>query len=278
MLTELHCHTNYSKGRKIRVEGVNTVEEMIRTGAQKGIDVIAITDHDTVKAHAVARIAAKRHDILFIPGIEVSTSAGHIVALGIEEMIRPDLSVDETLDIIHDQGGIGIASHPFDVRREGIGKQCIKCDAIEAFNALNLERLSNWRADKFAGRNRKPVTAGSDAHSIEMIGYGLNNIKAERNIDSVIKAIRNGKNTIVGSYPNVSIIQKWSTLRLQMSYESTRNYIIKNYKWPKKQISLKMLSFVKKSPGNIDYVLLGLAYLGVGFSFAYNLGQQLGDL
>src|SRR3989338_3465694 len=73
MLAELHCHTNYSKGRKIRVEGVNTVEEMIRTGAQKGIDVIAITDHDTVKAHAVARIAAKRHDILFIPGIEVST-------------------------------------------------------------------------------------------------------------------------------------------------------------------------------------------------------------
>ncbi|MBI5332896.1 MAG: PHP domain-containing protein [Candidatus Aenigmarchaeota archaeon] len=278
MLAELHCHTNCSKDRKIRVEGVNSAEEIVKTAVQKGIDAIAITDHDTVKAHSVAKSAAKKHGALFIPGIEVSTSAGHIVALGVEEMIRPDLSVDETLDIIHEQGGIGIASHPFDVRREGIGKQCIKCDAIEAFNALNLERLSNWRAVRFARNNRKPVTAGSDTHSTKMIGYGLNKIRADDSVDSIINAIKKGKNTIVGSYPDVSVIQKWSTQRLQLSYESTRNYIIKNYKWPKKQISLRMLSFVKKSPGNIDYVLLTMAYLGVGFAFVYNLGQQFMDL
>ncbi|MFH0836536.1 MAG: PHP domain-containing protein [Candidatus Aenigmatarchaeota archaeon] len=277
MLAELHCHTKYSNGSKIEVEGINSSDQMIKAAVQKGIDVMAITDHDTMKGYSGGKRYAKKHNILLIPGVEISSEKGHILALGIEDMIKPDLSVDETLDLIHEQGGIGIASHPFDVRREGVGKECVKCDVIETFNALNLERLSNWRAKRFAENHKMPAMAGSDAHITTMIGCGLNRINGEKNIDSIIKAIRKGRNTTVESYPSMSTVSKWSTLRLQNSYESTQKYINKNYSWPKKQISLNMLKLVKRSPGKIDYALQGLAYIGVASAFFYSVFQQLVD-
>ena len=141
MLTELHVHTHKSKGRKIHVEGINSPEEIIKQAKKNGAEAIALTDHDTF-TYDQAKKYAKKYDILLVPGEEITTLDGHLLAIGISEEVKPGLSLNETLDIIHNQGGIGIAAHPFDIAKFGMRELAVKCDAVEVFNALNMERIS----------------------------------------------------------------------------------------------------------------------------------------
>ena len=275
MLTELHCHSIYSKGRKIFVEAINSPEEMLKQAKRNNTEAISITDHDTIKGSLEAKKYAKKYDILVIPGEEISSKDGDILALGIEETIKPTLSAEETIDIIHTQGGIAISAHPFDLRRFGLGNKAVICDAIEVFNAQNIERISNWKARRLVDRHNMPVTAGSDAHSAAMLGKGLNNIKSEKDIDSVLKAIKKGRNELITRYIKISEIREWSVIRLKYSFEQTRYYINQNYKWPKRELSLAMLNQVKKSPGKIDYALNALAYFGIGCAVTYRVFREV---
>ncbi|MBI4895012.1 MAG: PHP domain-containing protein [Candidatus Aenigmarchaeota archaeon] len=275
MLTELHTHTIFSKGTKLVVEGIDGPEQMLKTAKLKGIQAMAITDHDTIDGYLHAKKLAKKYDVFLIPGEEVTTADGHLVALGITDFIKPQMSLEETLDVIHKQGGIGISSHPFDLKKCGLKEKAQYCDAIEAYNSINLERISNWKARKFAKKWKKPVTAGSDAHSAEMIGNGLNEISAEKDVDSIIKAIKKGKNKITFRYAPISVVRRWSVIRFKYAYEQTFSHINKNYKGPKKQLSLAMLNLVKKSPGPIDYPIQALACFGVSCSIIYSGVREL---
>ncbi len=275
MLTELHTHTIFSKGTKLVVEGIDGPEQILKEAKLKGIQALAITDHDTIQGYLHAKSLAKKYDIFLIPGEEVTTADGHLVALGISDFIKPRMSLEETLDIVHNQGGIGISSHPFDLKECGLGEKAKFCDAIEAYNSINLERISNWKARRFAEKYKKPVTAGSDAHSAEMIGNGLNDLSAEKDIDSIINAIKKGRNKIVFRYAPISVVRRWSVMRFKYAYLETLSHINKNYKSPKKHLSLAMLKLVKKSPGHIDYPIQALACFGVGCSILYRGAREL---
>lgn len=275
MLTELHTHTVFSRGTKLVVEGIDGPEQMLKIAKSKGIEAIAITDHDTIDGYLHAKKYSKKYGIFLIPGEEVTTADGHLVALGISDFIKPQMSLEETLDIVHNQGGIGISSHPFDLKKCGLNYKAQHCDAIEAYNSINLERISNWKAQRFARKYRKPVTAGSDAHSAEMIGNALNNLSAEKDIDSIIKAIKKGRNKITFRYAPVSAVRRWSVMRFKYAYMQTLSHINKNYKGPKKHISLAMLNLVKKSPGPIDYPIQALACFGVACSILYSGAREL---
>src|SRR3989338_2406246 len=172
MLLELHAHSYYSHREKVKFDGTTSPANMIQAAAAKGINAIALTDHNTTMGWKEAKAAAKKLGIEFIPGEEVDSADGHVLAHNITETIRPGMPLEETVDKIHQQGGIAVASHPFDIKNDGTGKKSLACDALEAFNAINFDRLSNKRCLKFAKINRKPVTAGSDAHAPYMIGRG----------------------------------------------------------------------------------------------------------
>src|SRR5690348_3820967 len=101
-------HSTYSDGYQTVSTILNYVEH------RTDLDVIAITDHDCIDGAFVAKdLVAKNHSRLqIIPGAEISTRDGHLLALNIERIIPPDLSMIETIQAIHEQGGLAVVAHP----------------------------------------------------------------------------------------------------------------------------------------------------------------------
>ncbi|MCD6381730.1 MAG: PHP domain-containing protein [Candidatus Aenigmarchaeota archaeon] len=274
MLAELHCHSIYSTGSTIKAEGFNTLKEIMAHAKKLGIGILALTDHDTIRGHRDAKKYAKKYGIIFIPGEEVTSEKGHILALGIQERIKPGLSVIETIEKIHDQGGIAIAAHPYDFRRKGIGDSAKYCDAIEVFNAINVDRTANLRANKLAELYHKPKTAGSDAHWLPMMGHGLTEIRCT-NVDGCLKEIKNGRTKLRTKYLEMSILTEWAIRRLKYSYYYLLNYMDINYRWPKRVIAKRLIKLVNHSPGHIDYIFRGLAYLFLGGIMTYSIFRNI---
>lgn len=265
---DLHCHSIYSTGDKILIEGLNRPKELIMHAKKIGLDCIALTDHDTMKGIKEAKKYAKKLNIFLIPGEEITTLNGHLIALGIEEEIPSGLSIEETIDKIRSQGSIAIAPHPFDVRRKGIREFAKLCDAVEIFNALNVDRFSNDKAKSFF--DNKSKVAGSDAHTIEMLGHGITIFKDCNKIEDFLKAIKGGKTILECKYIPTKIITDWSVQRIKYSYNSIINYMNRNYRFPKRKIGNQMIKLVRKAPGKRDYIFRMWAYAGLGAVFLYS--------
>ncbi len=273
---ELHSHSHYSTGEKIRVEGLNSPKEMVEYAKGIGLDVLALTDHNELKGALEAEEAGKKEGLLVIKGEEVQTvNDKHVLGLGLSERIKPACySVEETIDRIRAQGGIAIAPHPFDLANKGIRELALKCDAIEVFNSINLDRFSNRNARNFAEKHSMNSVAGSDAHCIEMVGHGITKIKAEKDIDSVLKAIRKGKTVPVEEYVPINVVQYWALKRFESSYAQVGEYIYENYSNPKRWVAGKLLGLTKKSPGKIDYFFKGLAYFSFTAAIFYSAAKN----
>ncbi|MCX8189829.1 MAG: PHP domain-containing protein [Candidatus Diapherotrites archaeon] len=261
---ELHAHTWYSMGEKIKVEGIHSPEQLVRHASRVGLDVLAITDHNVFNGAIEAEKVAKKYGIVVIKGEEIETAEGkHVIGLGLSEYIAPRKTFWETLDTIREQGGIAIAPHPFDIDNKGVGKKALACDAIEVFNAINKDRFSNIRAKRLAKKKNVPMVAGSDAHCVEMLGYGKTEIISEADTESVLKAIKDGKTKVMGKYVPVRIIKDWSLKRVNYSYIALTHYIYENYGLPKRLISKKLLQLARKSPKKADFLFSAIAYAGL---------------
>ncbi len=267
MLLELHAHTHYSHGTKIHYDAIHSPEDMVRTAAQKGLDAIAITDHDTLNGIREAVKCSKKYGIEVIPGEEISSNHGHIVALGISEVVPAGLDLHECLDRIHSQGGIAISSHPFAIKSYGLGKLCRYCDAVEAFNSQNLDRISNLWALKFIRKHSLSPVASSDAHSTSMIGHGITEVKAD-NIDSALKEIKKGRTKLHAKYTPLDVISDVVQYRLQMSYDSTINYMDNNCSLPIRFMGKQLIKLVQKN--DIDNLFKLATYLSLSGVVTYN--------
>lgn len=195
MRADLHIHSSFSP------DGRQSVEEIMDAVKAKGIGCIAITDHNSFESYS---ISSKYGDIIVVPGEEVSSSGGHILAYGINSMIPKGKGVEETIDLIHDAGGIAVAAHPYRWR-SGLGEKNVVegFDAIETFNSRSTKG-GNMKASRLASRMKRPFTAGSDAHRIEHIGGAFIEISDDMtDWESVVKAILNGKATAGGEHRTV---------------------------------------------------------------------------
>jgi len=161
MKADLHIHSAFSK------DGLSTVKEIIEAAKAKGLGCIAIADHNSFEAYEEA---SKSEGIIVIPAEEVSSSEGHILAYGINCEIPRGKGVLETIDMIHDAGGIAVAAHPYRWW-SGLGEENVVdgFDAIEIHNARS-KKGSNRKAQKLAQKMGKPVTGGSDAHHAANVG------------------------------------------------------------------------------------------------------------
>jgi predicted metal-dependent phosphoesterase TrpH len=125
--------------------------------------------------------------------------------MGVEELIPAGLSYDETLERIHEAGGIAIIPHPFQKSRHGVAphisrEQLAAADAIEVYNSRLLTGIANQRAERFAKRRNLPMTAGSDAHISEMVGQAITEVGTDtRTADAILEAITEGRTSVVGS-------------------------------------------------------------------------------
>lgn len=187
---DLHVHTSHS------IDGFCSLEEAVKAAKAKGLNGIAITDHNTIAGHVEARKLSKG-GFLVIPGIEVTSSEGHIVGLGISKLIPKRMTAKETVKQIKEQGGVAIAAHPFALGRSPSLVHRAKFDAIEGINSRALF-LSNPLARRFAKRNKIPMVAGSDAHRRDEIGLAYTEINCEPKIAHVLEQIKKGRTSISG--------------------------------------------------------------------------------
>ncbi len=164
---ELHSHTLWSK------DCVVPFDAIMRLCQRRGVDRIAITDHNTADgALAMAKLAPD----LVIVGEEIMTDRGEILGYFMQESIPAGLTPDETIRRLRDQKAVISVSHPFDRLRKGawheedLLKIIDQVDAIEVFNARCMFAQDNVKAAAFAEKHGLTGTVGSDAHS--RIEYG----------------------------------------------------------------------------------------------------------
>jgi predicted metal-dependent phosphoesterase TrpH len=177
---DLHLHTLYSDGTAGIAELLEWVER------RTDLDLIAITDHERIDGALRARElhAAGGHSYELAIGEEVTTRRGHLLALFIERRIPPWRPLAETVERIHDAGGIAIAAHPMAPLTPSIGVGSLRLlhrdsnparqlDGIELFNPSAAGRV------RHAARHRLnqellelPAVGFSDAHVLEGVGTG----------------------------------------------------------------------------------------------------------
>lgn len=160
---ELHCHTYWSSDC-----GVDPTR-LLATARRKGLDMIAITDHNQIGGAFEAR---DLETFPVIVGEEIKTDRGELLGYFLHEYIPPGMSVQDTARAIKDQGGVVSVPHPFDryrssaIERDALLEIAGELDMIEVFNSRNLKSDDNAAALKFQENQGLIPAVGSDAHSL----------------------------------------------------------------------------------------------------------------
>lgn len=217
---DLHTHSAAS------YDGRDPVDDLLAQAADAGLDGIAVTDHDEIAASLEAAERAKSHGLIGIPGLEVTSAAGHVLALGVDELIPEGMPFEETIEAIHDQGGLAVVPHPYQELRSGVlanisPDQLTIADAIEVYNSRLLTGRANRQAAAFSRRENLPTTAGSDAHISEMVGRAVTKVDPKtRSVDDVLNEIRQGRSEIEGRRTpwRISIQQAAGGIRRRVSH------------------------------------------------------------
>ncbi|MEZ4667489.1 MAG: PHP domain-containing protein [Anaerolineae bacterium] len=208
---DLHSHTLWSKDCLISFDTV------IRLCEKRGIDRIAITDHNTAEgALELQKIAPN----LVIVGEEIMTTEGEILAYFLHESVPAGLSPEETIRRLRDQNAVISVSHPFDRLRKGAwGRDALlriagSVDAIEIFNARCLYSEDNQLALSFANEFNMPGTVGSDAHSSPEYGKAMTCLQPFEDAASFMNSLRMAteyiKNYSLFYVHGLSTASKWS--------------------------------------------------------------------
>ena len=170
---DLHMHTNHSP------DCATPVETLLETARERGLEAIAITDHNEVSGALEARELARR-DGDGVPKVIVSEEVktadqGEVIALFIEDKIERGMTLAETIAEIRRQGGLVYVPHPFDRMHAVAGYEDLlgiidEIDAIEVFNAKVAYSGFNEEAARFAAKYRLVAGAGSDSHVAQGLG------------------------------------------------------------------------------------------------------------
>jgi len=176
---DLHIHSLASDG----IDGIAAILEFVERSTD--LDVIAITDHERIDAAVAARTMARDlgHRAEVIVGEEISTLGGHLVALFLDERVKPMRSLGATIREVHEQGGLAIPAHPlvpYPLCAQGWVLRRLLADpdprvhpdALEAFNPTMLGRAWHGRVVRFAAEHGLATVGNSDSHEARAIGTG----------------------------------------------------------------------------------------------------------
>lgn len=207
---DLHVHTCYS------CDATTTLKEVLTQSKKRGLDGVAITDHDTVEG---ARKLARSDEIVVIPGVEVSSLQGHILGLNITRPIPLGLDVRETIRRIHDAGGVAVAAHPSVFYKRMMGRVASNFDAIEVINASAFPfSLSTYLNRRLASGLDLAQTAGSDAHYVSEIGFAYTLVDADEEVDEIVQAIKRGATVPLGKPIPFRLRLERESLSLKMRF------------------------------------------------------------
>ena len=225
-LADLHIHTIYS------YDGTASVPAVLTQARKLGLDVIAITDHDEIAGSLKALSLAPNYGVDVIPGIEITTSEGDLLALNITEKVERNLPLVETVLRVGELGGFCIAPHPM---ANGLGMKSLSAYSIlralrnknvadvligiETYNATTIDKMSNHYAHILSEHLELARIGNSDAHVVEAIGLGVTEFSGNT-IPALIKAIRKQKTTIhkKKAWTPVRILGSWAARYLGSTF------------------------------------------------------------
>jgi len=187
---DLHIHSQYSE------DGIGAPKEIIKSLKKKGLQGMAITDHNTVEGSLQA-LKVTPKDFIVIPGVEISTSDGHMIALNVKEDITRGLSVEETVEKTIELGGMPIVPHLYrnmsGLKKEKLKTIRTKISAIEVFNSCSLPQ-TNLKTAKIAREFKLGGTGGSDSHDPIYAGYAYTIVDtSDMNADTILSEIHKKK-------------------------------------------------------------------------------------
>jgi len=186
-------------------DGKEPVELILEQAADIGLDGVVVTDHDEIDESLRAAEMADDYGLIGVPGVEVSTAHGHLLAIGVTELPPRRQPFAETVDRVRELGGAAVVPHPFQRTRHGVRKRRIDdCDGIEVYNSWLFTGYRNRRARSFARKRGYPELGASDAHSIGMVGRAYTEIELEGvrrdevTAADVVDAIKGGDTRLYG--------------------------------------------------------------------------------
>lgn len=182
MKYDLHSHSKYSS------DGILDPKKIIKVAVKKGLDGIAVTDHNTIKGGLEAK-KYETDDFKVIIGSEVMTTKGEVMGLFLSEEIKSNDFYD-VIGEIKAQNGIVVLPHPFDEWRYASfpAKEDVKyIDNIEIFNSRCVKKKYNDNASKFAKKYKLGETGGSDAHFANEIGHAGIIVETDDIYEAILK-------------------------------------------------------------------------------------------
>lgn len=179
---DLHVHSHAS------ADACDPPQALIAAARARGLDGIALTDHDTRRGwrECVDKGLAREDGLpvdgfLVVPGIEISTADGHLLAYGPVPEGLAGLPAPQVCEAVLAAGGVPAPAHPFDSWRHGIGApklEQLPVPCLETFNAAASSR-ANAKALAFAQRRGLGRLGGSDAHEASAVGAACTELELQ---------------------------------------------------------------------------------------------------
>jgi predicted metal-dependent phosphoesterase TrpH len=207
---DFHIHSQYSK------DSSSTLEQIILACQKKGINCIAIADHGAIEGALKMKQIAPFQVVV---AEEVLTTRGEIMGMFLKELVPSGLSMEKSIRLIKDQGGLLCTPHPFDKFRGSaldartMNEIAGQIDVVEIFNARNPLLRSSRQAKQFAREHNLPGSAGSDAHAPYEIGNAYLEIPEFNGRDDFLQALFQAKIFGRRASPFSHFSSAWSRLK-----------------------------------------------------------------
>jgi predicted metal-dependent phosphoesterase TrpH len=200
---DIHLHTNLG-------DGTASPARVVEEARQRGLDVIAVTDHDHLEgAKRVADLLARERELgerdpgaderplpELIWGCEITTRDGHFIGLFLQRPVRMLQRVEATIEAVKEQGGLCVVPHPMGRLVPSLGRRKIEellergyaLDAIELYNPSPANAGARAEVRRLNEQWGLAATGGSDAHFWQHIGAGYT-LFPGRGVDDLRRAI-----------------------------------------------------------------------------------------
>jgi len=209
---DLHNHTHFSP------DSILAPGRFVAQAVRRGLNCIAVTDHNTIRGVAAVREAAAASGLRVIAGEEIRTAEGDVLGLFLAAEVPRGLSAAETIDRIKQQDGLAGVPHPYDYLRSGLDPDVMlrlveRIDFIEGLNARMVFSAHNDKAAEFAAAHGLPTSAASDAHSRWEVGRAYVEMPDFTGPADFLDALRQGRLRGGLSTPLVHMLSRYAAVR-----------------------------------------------------------------
>jgi len=217
LVYELHAHTYCSH------DSLLTPKRLLEVCRRKGIDRVAVTDHNSIRGALEAQALDPARVIV---GEEIMTAEGEILAYFVKEEIPPGITPESTIENLRSQGAFISVSHPFDGTRPGSWQEARLrrilplLDALEVFNARTWSQAPNRRAMELASEAGLLGTAGSDAHAPVELGQTVMVMPDFADAAGMRRALANSEIRARASTPLVHLLSRYASVCKKLGWQA----------------------------------------------------------